>query len=401
MTVRKQAFLGILMILLSPFLLGQQKEKPIIQVINESLDFSVKQCRLVADSLRTKPGLLPKTIDKRGKLVTCKSSWWTSGFFPGTLWYLYEYSNNGDIKKLAETFTDYVKDQQYTTDNHDVGFMIYCSFGNGYRITKNEAYKDVILTASKSLSTRFKPATGVIRSWNWGPWQYPVIIDNMMNLELMFFASHTTGYERMGKIAVSHADVTLANHFRPDASCYHVVSYDTITGKAIAHQTRQGYSDASSWSRGQGWALYGYTLCYRETKDQKYLEHAKKIAAFILNHPRLPEDKIPYWDFDDPSIPNAPRDASAGAVICSALIELSQYVDAKTSKVYLAVAEKQIRSLSSPAYLAKLGENSNFILLHSVGDKPRDSEVDVPLSYADYYYVEAMMRYKQLMGKSK
>lgn len=395
----KIKIISVIALLAVSFCLSAQKKTPILKVIDESLAFSVQQYTLMADSLINKPGLLPKTLDKNGKLVTCKSKWWTSGFFPGSLWYLYEYSNNSNIKTLAEQFTARVEDQQYTTDNHDVGFMIYCSFGNGFRITHNPAYKDVILTASKSLSTRFRPTVGCIRSWDWGKWQYPVIIDNMMNLEMMFFASHNKGFENMGKIAVSHANVTMANHFRPDASCYHVVSYDTITGKALTHQTRQGYADSSSWARGQGWALYGYTMCYRETKDPKYLEHAKRIANFLINHPRLPQDKIPYWDFDDPTIPNTVRDASAGAIICSAFIELSQYVDKKMSRKLLSIAETQIRTLSSAEYRAKLGENGNFILMHSTGSKPEKSEVNVPLSYADYYYIEAMVRYRKLMNK--
>jgi rhamnogalacturonyl hydrolase YesR len=375
------------------------QNRKLITTIDSSLAFSAQQYKLMAQSLADKPDRLPKTIDKNGKFVTCKSDWWVSGFFPGSLWYLYEYTHDPELRKMAEEYTSRVEDQQYTTNNHDVGFMIFCSFGNGYRITHNEAYKPVILNAARSLSTRFNPKTGVIRSWDWGVWQYPVIIDNMMNLELLYFASQTPGYETLGKIASSHADVTLANHFRPDASCFHVVSYDTVTGKALTHQTRQGYADASSWARGQGWALYGYTMCYRETKDPKYLEHAKRIAAFILNHPRLPKDKIPYWDFDDPAIPNTLRDASAGSVICSALIELSQYVAKKDAKRYLKVAEAQIRALSSPAYRAKMGENANFILMHSVGSKPENSEVDVPLTYTDYYYIEAMMRYKKLINK--
>ncbi|HEY4787196.1 MAG TPA: glycoside hydrolase family 88 protein [Bacteroidales bacterium] len=375
---------------------GQNKK--MLEVIDSSLNFSIQQYTRMADTLSNKPGALPRSIDKKGKLITCKSSWWTSGFFPGSLWYLYEYSHDKNLKSLAEQFTERVKDQQYTKDNHDVGFMIYCSFGNGYRITGNPDYKKVILNASNSLSTRFNPKVGCIRSWDWGPWQYPVIIDNMMNLELLFFASKTKGYENLGKIAASHANITLLNHFRSDGSCFHVVSYDTLTGKALTHQTRQGFADGSAWARGQGWALYGYTMCYRETKDPKYLEQAKKVAGFILNHPRFPKDKIPYWDFDDPAIPNTLRDASAGAIICSALVELSQYVDKKTSNEYLTVAETQIRTLSSSNYLAKLGENGNFILMHSVGSKPENSEVDVPLSYADYYYIEAMLRYRRLIA---
>ncbi len=376
-------------------------QNSLLELINENLDFAARQYCLMAMSLQDRPGLLPRSIDANGKLITCKSNWWTSGFFPGTLWYLYENSHDDKLKQFAESFTSRVEDQQYTTNNHDVGFMIYCSFGNGYRITQNSHYKSVIENAAKSLSTRFRPAVGCIRSWDWGKWQYPVIIDNMMNLELLFETARQTDNKRFADIAVSHANTTMTNHFRPNASCYHVVSYDTISGKALTHQTRQGYADESSWARGQAWALYGYTMCYRETHDVKYLVHAQKIATFILNNPHMPEDKIPYWDFDDPAIPNTFRDASAGAIICSALIELSQYSDKKSAKRYLKVAEQQIRALSSPAYRAALGANANFILMHSVGSKPENSEVNVPLSYADYYYVEALVRYKKLLINRK
>jgi rhamnogalacturonyl hydrolase YesR len=395
----KRVIYSILCFLFIVIFNANSQNKKLLSAIDSSLAFSAWQCKLMAQSLMNKPDRLPKTIGKDGKFVTCKADWWVSGFFPGCLWYLYEYSHDPELRGMAENYTTRVENQQYTTNNHDVGFMIYCSFGNGYRITGNEKYKPVILNAAKSLSTRFRPKTGVIRSWDWGKWQYPVIIDNMMNLELLYFAGREPGNERLTKIANSHADVTLANHFRPDASCFHVVSYDTITGKALTHQTRQGYADSSSWARGQGWALYGYTMCYRETKDVKYLEHARKIAQFIISHPRLPKDKIPYWDFDDPAIPNTVRDASAGALYCSALIELSQYVSKKEAKIYLKVAETQIRSLSSPAYRAKLGENANFILMHCTGSKPENSEVDVPLTYADYYYIEALMRYRRLLVK--
>jgi unsaturated chondroitin disaccharide hydrolase len=393
----KQLFIFIIFCGLLRTVDGQE---PISKVIDESLALSEQQCRAMAKSLASQPGLLPRTIGKNGKLQTCKPNWWVSGFFAGTLWYLYENTHQADLKCLADTFTARVRSQQYSTDNHDVGFMINCSFGNGYRLTQNPEYKSVLCNAAKSLSTRFRASTGCIRSWDWGKWQYPVIIDNMMNLELLFSASRESGNKSFYNIATSHANTTLNNHFRPDGSCFHVVSYDTITGKALTHQTRQGYADSSSWARGQGWALYGYTFCYRETKNPAYLAQARKIATFILHHPRLPDDKIPYWDFDDPAIPNTLRDASAGAIICSALIELSMYVDQKTSKEYLNVAGQQIRTLSSPQYRAKEGENCNFILMHSVGSKPEKTEVDVPLTYADYYFVEALVRYKKLLNGS-
>ncbi len=389
----------IFTILTAGFFPACKNDSPELQkVVISSLDTAVEQYKMMADALDDKPGKLPRSCDDDGRLITCNPDWWVSGFFPGSLWYLYEYSGDDELKKMAEEFTKRVEDQQYTTNNHDVGFMIYCSYGNGYRLTQNEHYRDVILTASKSLATRFRPAVGCIRSWDWGEWQYAVIIDNMMNLELLFFASGNQGYEEMYDIAVSHANTTLKNHFRSDGSSFHVVSYDTITGEVLKRQTRQGFSDESSWARGQAWALYGYTMSFRETGDPDYLKQAEKIAGFIIHHPRLPEDKVPYWDFDDPHIPDTYRDASAAAIICSALIELSQLSVKPDSEKYLEVAETLIQSLSSPDYRAQPGTNCHFLLKHGVGSKPENSEVDVPLTYADYYYLEAMMRYKKLMG---
>jgi len=383
----------------------KQKEKPMGEVIDESLDFATRQSLLMAESLKDQPDRLPQTIDKEGKLVTCQSSWWVSGFFPGVLWYLYENTPTDTLKNWAVNYTMRVEDQQYTTDNHDVGFMIFCSFGNAYRLTNDSIYKNVIHTASNSLITRFNPTIGCIRSWDYAPWsaqwQYPVIIDNMMNLEMLEWASKAFDDTIYSHVAETHANTTMKNHFRDDFSSYHVISYDTITGQVEKKNTAQGYSDDSAWARGQGWGLYGYTMMYRETGERAYLEQAENIANFILNNPNLPEDKIPYWDFDAPDIPDARRDASAGALICSALIELSQYVPEDKSKEYLAVAQTQLRSLSSPAYRAELGENGNFILKHSVGHMPNRTEVDVPLTYADYYYVEALTRMKKLLQEEQ
>lgn len=371
--------------------------KSMDKVADESLRFSVEQYKLMTEVMKDKPDLLPRTTDAQGNLVTSNAHWWTSGFFPGSLWYLYEYSNDPKEKDAAMMMTDRVEGEKYTTNNHDVGFMIGCSFGNGYRLTKDEKYKDVMITAAKSLSTRFRPNIGCIQSWGSRKgWQCPVIIDNMMNLELLMEVFKLTGDSSFYKIAVSHADTTMKNHYRPDFSCYHVVSYDTITGKIEAKQTAQGAADESAWARGQAWGLYGYTMMYRETKLDRYLKQAQHIADFLINHPNLPEDKIPYWDFNAPGIPNTERDASAGAIMASALIELSGYVDADASKKYLDVAETQLRTLSSPNYLAKKGENGDFILMHSVGSLPGKSEVNVPLTYADYYFIEGLMRFRGL-----
>jgi len=372
------------------------REKPMDKVIDESLSFSVKQYNLMTAVMKDKPGQLPRTIDADGKLKTENSRWWTSGFYPGCLWYLYDYSIDQKINDDAMMITARVEQEKYTTNNHDVGFMLYCSFGNGLRLNNEKSYNEVLLTGAKSLSTRFRPKNGCIQSWgSTKKWQCPVIIDNMMNLELLMWAFKKSGDSSFYKIAVSHADTTMKYHFRPDYSTFHVVSYDTITGKVEARQTSQGFSDESAWSRGQSWGLYGYTMMYRETKLDRYLRQAKHIADFLINHPNLPEDKIPYWDYDAPGIPDATRDASAGAIMASALIELSGYVNAEAKEKYLKVAETQLRSLASPAYMAKLGENGNFILMHSAGSVPANSEVDVPLTYADYYFIEALMRYRK------
>lgn len=375
---------------------GEVNAQPLKKVVNDAFSFAEKQSLIMAKKYEDQPGRLPRTFEN-GKDVSSDSRWWCSGFFPGTLWYLFENSKNQEVLKYAKLYTDRVEREKYTTDNHDVGFMLYCSFGNGLRITGDERYKEVLLTGAKSLATRYDDNVGLIRSWdhNTAVWQYPVIIDNLMNLELMLWAADYSKDERFRKIAVSHADKTMQHHFRPDYSSYHVVSYDRKTGLPHKKQTHQGAADDSAWSRGQAWGLYGYTYLYRETKDKRYLEQAKNIASFLINHPNMPKDFIPYWDYNAPQIPNTPRDASAAALMASALTELSDFVDAKTKKKYMQVVETQIRTLASGEYTAKLGENGAFILKHSTGAFPFKSEVDVPLTYADYYYLEALARLKK------
>lgn len=371
------------------------KEKPIGKVIDESLVFSAQQYLLMNDVMKEKPGQLPRTLNEKGEFVTAGPGWWTSGFFPGSLWYLYEYTGDEKFKVAATEMTARIENEKYNKGTHDLGFMLFCSFGNGLRLTGEESYNEVLMTGARSLSTRFRPNIGCIQSWGSRQgWQCPVIIDNMMNLELLLWAFNHSGDSSFYRIAVTHSDTTIKNHFRTDNSSYHVVSYDTISGKVEARQTHQGAADESAWARGQVWGLYGYTVMYRETGLERYLDQAVKIADFLIGHPNFPADGIPYWDFNAPGIPEAKRDASAGAIMASALIELSRYAEAGKSAEYLAVAEKQIRTLSSPEYRAGEGENGNFILKHGVGHLPGNSEVDVPLTYGDYYFIEAMMRFK-------
>ncbi len=336
----------------------------------------------------------PQSTKKDGSRDNRKSSWWCSGFFGSSLWYLYEATGDEKWKNAAHDWTMAVEKEQFNTGTHDLGFMIYGPFGNGYRLTGNEAYKPIMLQAAKSLSTRFDPKVGLIKSWNkfQNKYDYPVIIDNMMNLELLFWASKESGDKSFYDLSVTHADNTMKHHFRPDNSSYHVICYD-VNGDVLAKKTHQGAADDSPWSRGQAWGLYGYTTMYRETKDKKYLEQARKIANFTINHPNLPEDKIPYWDF---SKPGEERDASAGAITSSALFELASYSKGKLKKQYERTAIQMLESLTTPAYKAKLGENNDFILMHSVGHKPGNSEVDTPIVYADYYFLEALLRYKNL-----
>lgn len=361
-------------------------------VIRDDFAFAATQYTGMLERIKNDPKLPHSFAD--GKMTMTAPEGWTSGFFPGSLWFIYEYTRGAKWKAAAEDYTGRLERIQNFTGNHDVGFMLYCSYGTGLRLTENKAYRAILLQGAKSLCSRYSPAVGLIKSWDNKKWQYPVIVDNMMNLELLMWAARESGDQRFKEISFSHADKTLANHFRPDGSSFHLVDYDPATGKVLSKQTVQGAADPSAWARGQSWGLYGYTLMFRETRNPAYLAQAKAIANFILNHPRLPADKIPYWDFDASGIPNEPRDASSGAIIASALIELSGYVEPALAQQYLSVAEQQLRSLSSPAYRAKVGENGNFLLMHSVTSKPVNREVDQPLSYADYYFLEALLRFQ-------
>lgn len=362
---------------------------------SRQIGFAESQTRHMLQEMEAQGRILsPRTANKETTVYTSFEDW-TSGFFPGTLWYLYRLTGKDKWKKEAEKYTEALENIQYLTSHHDIGFMIGCSYGNGYRTGLHREYVPVIIQAARSLSTRFRPGAGILQSWNvsggWQSqrgWTCPVIIDNMMNLELLFMATELSGDSTFSRIAVSHADHTLANHFRPDNSCYHVVDYDPETGTVLHKETAQGYAHESTWARGQAWALYGFTVCYRYTHTPAYLKKAEEIAACILSHPRLPADLIPYWDFDAPGIPDEPRDASAAAIIASALYELSDY----SQQDYTPVADKILHNLSTPSYSAYSRKNGNFLLMHSVGSIPHNSEIDQPLVYADYYYLEALTR---------
>ena len=339
--------------------------------------------------------VVPRTINKDGSLSVVPAGDWTSGFYPGVLWYMFELTGEQEWKDKAVKYTAELEDEQYNGSNHDVGFRMFCSFGNALRLTGDESYVPVLVQSAKTLIARYYAYVGCIRSWDFNQenWQCPVIIDNMMNLELLFWTSKQTGDQVYYDIAFTHALTTMRNHFRPDNSSIHVVDYDTITGDVRKMNTHQGYADESAWSRGQAWGLYGYTVSYRLTDHIDFLKQAENIATFLLEHPHMPDDLVPYWDYDAPGIPDEPRDVSAAAIMASALYELCKY--SEKGAYYKEKADRIMESLGT-TYASAPGENYGFILGHSVGAKPFDSEVDVPMNYADYYFLEALLRKNKL-----
>lgn len=380
---------------------GANAQETVSQLVQRSVDTAAAQYGGMLDKVQRKPGF-PRTVEK-GEVVLVGVGDWTAGFFPGSLWYLYEATGDAKWRLAAADYTARTAPAKFDKSQHDLGFMLGAGYGNGYRLTGDPAYRDALLAGATTLVTRFNPKVGSIQSWDlWknSTWAFPVIVDNLMNLELLTWAARTAVEPRYREIAVTHADTTLRNHFRPDGSSFHLVDYDPQTGKIRSRVTVQGNADASSWARGQAWALYGYTMMYRETKKEDYLAQAHKIAAFFMQHPRLPADKVPYWDFDDPAIPNAPRDSSAAAIVASSLLELANFSNGEQARTYRAFAEAQLRSLASTAYLASNGDNGGFLLKHATGHKPAGKEIDVPLNYGDYYFLEALLRLKRAQAGS-
>ncbi len=341
----------------------------------------------------------PRTIKPDGSLVTVKPDDWTSGFFPGSLWFLYEYSGSDEWKKKAVDYTNRLESIRHFSGNHDTGFMLGCSYGNALRLSPDDATRAVLRDGAVALSTRFIPKLGMIRSWDFKPYACPVIIDNMMNLELMTWAAKNGGDATLREIALSHADHTLKNHFRPDGTAYHVIDYEPEIGAVRAIHATQGADVRTAWARGQGWAIYGFTMMYRETKKPEYLEKAVAVADAVMTHPNLPSDKVPYWDFGATAEESTPRDASSAAIIAAALVELSQLAGGEKGATFLDFARTQMLSLSTSAYLAEPGANGGFLLAHSTGHLPGNSEINVPLNYADYYYLEALLRYRAVATK--
>jgi unsaturated chondroitin disaccharide hydrolase len=362
-------------------------------LVPHALRFAQQQLRQsvleIKDSTR-----FARTSQPDGSWKTTPAREWTSGFYPGALWYMYEYTKDPFFKESAQKWTAGMAQEQFDKGTHDLGFKIFCSYGTGNRLSPSKEYEKVIVQAAVTLSGRFNPVVGCIKSWDNRKWMYPVIVDNMMNLELLFWAAEHGGPKSLREIAIKHAETTMKNHFRADGGSYHVLSYDTTNGSVLVRNTHQGYADESVWARGQAWAIYGFTMTYRFTKDPRFLNTAQRAADYFLQ--RLPPDHVPYWDFQAPEIPNEPRDVSAAAIAASALFELSSYVKTEKEKeAYLNHAKNILRSLCAPPYLAE-GSTSHAVLNHAVGSKPAKSEVDVSIIYADYYFIESMLSYLKL-----
>jgi unsaturated chondroitin disaccharide hydrolase len=391
----KRLIVSAFALLMGVVVVAQASKKEMKKLIDENMQFAAQQYKLLMKN--TPDTVMPRSYNaEKQQLITSNTKWWCSGFYPGTLWMIYDETKDLAIRTEALKRLALLEPTKNYTGNHDLGFMMYCSFGTAYAITKDPAYKDVIFTAASSLATRYRPSIKAIQSWNSSEkFKCPVIIDNMMNLELLEWVTLNGGDKKFHDIAVNHSNTTMKNQFRPDYSSWHVIDYDLQKGDVYKKLTHQGYSDESAWARGQVWGLYGYIVMYRFTKDPAYLTLARNIAKFVLTHPNLPADKIPYWDFNAPDLPNAKRDVSAASILASALLELSLYTNGRESKDYVSTAGNILQVLSSPVYRAKAGTNGGFILEHSVGHLPGKSEIDVPLTYADYYFIEALQRYKK------
>jgi len=389
---------GILLLFLMFGCSSQNQKKSKLDLtshIAQQMDYAIQLAKPLRDSVLVSP----RTIENdKLKLVSSKD--WTSGFFPGNLWMMFELTGDEIWKQRALEYTLPLENQQWNGGTHDMGFKMFCSFGKAWQFTGDSAYRNILIQSAKTLATRFNPAVGCIRSWdhNADKWDFPVIIDNMMNLELLMWAAKQTGNDTLKNIAIKHAQTTLKNHFREDNSSYHVIDYNPETGAVENRNTHQGYSDESAWARGQAWGLYGYTMMYRETGMEEFLVQAEKIAGYILSQPGITEGKIPYWDFNAPNIPNEPYDASAGAIISAALFELSEFSD--NGDKYLSVANKLLETLTTSEFLSPVGENKGFLLYHSTGHLPNNSEIDVPIVYADYYFLESIIK-KKNMEKNK
>ena len=380
--------------------------------VDKQLEYCHKQVGRALDELRQKDGsydfsMEPRNILKgdRQKGWNCRKATpeeWCDGFWPGILWVDYQNTKDEVVRKAAEGYTESLKGIAYRPCyDHDIGFLMFCSYGKGYEVNHSQEYKDVILASADSLATLFNPVVGTILSWprevKPRNWPHNTIMDNMMNLDMMFWAAKNGGNKLLYDLAVTHAKTTMKNHFRPDGSCYHVAVYDTINGDLIKGVTHQGYADHSMWARGQSWAIYGYTMAYRYTHNRVFLDFAQKVTdIYIKRLKETSDDLVPLWDMDDPRgvKGGAPKDASAACVVADALLELQQYVGGEKGEEYKLFALQSLAQLSTDRYQS--GKKNVAFLMHSTGHHPAGSEIDASIIYADYYYLEALMRAKAL-----
>lgn len=372
---------------------------PVLEIMPKVFERAEKQTEFLLKTMGDSQKF-PRSLNPDGTLRLVNPDDWTSGFFPGVLWMLQEYTGSPEWKEKAMASTLRLDSIRHFKGHHDVGFMLGCSYGNALRLAPDDTERAVLRDGATALATRYKPEVGLIRSWDYKPYIYPVIIDNLMNLELLSWSAKNGGDPKHLEIAISHADKTLANHFRADGSAYHVLDYNPKTNRLYAIHAGQGADPRTAWARGQSWAIYGYAMMFRETKKPEYLAKAASVADFVMNHPNLPEDKVPYWDFGVEPGPKTPRDASTAAVMAGGLIELSQLMEDGKGAKYLDFAKAQLLSLSSPAYLAEEGKNGGFVLMHSTGHIPEGHEIDTAIGYADYYFLESLLRYRALVEKT-
>jgi hypothetical protein len=392
-------FLFIAAIVSGVFPISSNAADPVLEMMPKVFERAAKQSSVLLGNLGESPKF-PRSLKPDGSLRAVDPEDWTSGFFPGTMWLIHEYSGSPEWKEKAMAATLRLEVLRNFKGHHDVGFMLGCSYGNALRLSPDDSKRAVLRDGAAALVTRYRSEVGLIRSWDYKPFVYPVIIDNMMNLELLSWSAKNGGDPKHLEIAISHADKTLANHFRADGSAYHVLDYNPKTRAISAIHAGQGGDVRTAWARGQAWAIYGFAMMFRETKKPEYLAKATSVADFVMNHPNLPKDKIPYWDFGAEAGDKTPRDASAAAVMAAGLIEISEMSgDGKGGK-YLDFARAQLLALGSPGYLAEEGKNGGFILLHSTGHLPENLEIDSPLCYADYYFLEALLRYRALAERT-
>lgn len=378
--------------------------------VDREIEYCNRQVHRALDELRHKDGTYDFTMQPRNILNgdkqkgwncrPAKAEEWCSGFWPGILWMSYQTSGDEAVRRAAEGYTESLRGIAYQLCyDHDIGFLMFCSYGKGYEVNHSTEYKDVILASADSLATLFNPIVGTLLSWprevKPHNWPHNTIMDNMMNLDMMFWAARNGGNKLLYDLAVTHAKTTMLNHFRPDGSCYHVAVYDTISGNLIKGVTHQGYADSSMWARGQSWAIYGYTMVYRYTRNKMFLDFAQKVTDVYIRRLReTSDDLVPLWDMADPRGLQAPKDASAACVVADALLELQGYVGGEKGKQYRTFALKSLARLSSQKYQS--GKRNVSFLMHSTGHHPAGSEIDASIIYADYYYLEALMRAKRL-----